>query len=414
MRYRVLVLMGLFAACGKETAATTDMAPPDLIGADLVGVVFDLAVPSSGDLASADLQTPPDLRVRPDLIGADLVPPEAPTIAGCQILPSNHVFNTPIDDLPVHPMSAQLMATIENVDIHLDLGKELDQQNNEYYGIPYNIIHSTMFTWPRVAYTTVAAGFNWDPTEESDCAATASHTLISPCVDTSTTMPLLPIPSGVLVEGGTWPDNGGHAGDHHILLLDADTCNLWEVYHAFTGTDPPWHIFGSAFFDLSSNALRPKDWTSADAAGFPILPLLLRASEAESGQIHHALRFTIASGSIRTSYVWPARHLTNNGDDSTSKPEMGQLFRLKASYQIPPGYSKQSKAILQALKTYGMYLADGGSDLYIQGEPSADWDDAIFDEVQSVGRDQFEAVDITAITSRPGWNEDSGAVPPAP
>ena len=155
---------------------------------------------------------------------------------------------------------------------------------------------------------------------------------------------------------------------------------------------------------------RTAEWTSADAAGFPILPLLLKADEASSGVIKHALRFTIGSSKIRKQYVWPARHLTDT-DMNTDHPPMGQLFRLKASYTIPAGFSTQSKAILQAMKSYGMYIADGGSDWYITGEPSAAWDDSVFDEVQSVTGDQFEAVDISAITSRSGFDPNSGAVP---
>jgi hypothetical protein len=149
----------------------------------------------------------------------------------------------------------------------------------------------------------------------------------------------------------------------------------------------------------------------ADAAGFPILPLLLRASEASAGEIRHALRFTIQSSSIRNQYVWPARHLTSNGTMSASLPPMGQLFRLKASYQIPSNYNTQSRAILQALKTYGMYIADGGSNMYIQGDPSAAWQDNTFSQVQSVGSSQFEAVDLSPIMNRAGFDPNSAAVP---
>jgi hypothetical protein len=172
-----------------------------------------------------------------------------------------------------------------------------------------------------------------------------------------------------------------------------------------------WDIYGSAGFDLRSNALRPAGWTSADAAGFPIYPLLLRADEASSGAIHHALRFTIQSSKIRNDYTWPARHLTTNGTSSMSLPPMGQAFRLKASYSIPASYGVQSRAILQALQTYGMYIADGGSDLYISGEPSASWADATFSEVQSVPTADFEAVDLSPIQARAGFDANSAAVP---
>jgi len=136
------------------------------------------------------------------------------------------------------------------------------------------------------------------------------------------------------------------------------------------------------------------------------------ASEAAQGEIKHALRFTISSSSIRNAYVWPARHLTTNGAMTSSLPPMGQLFRIKASYAIPSSYGTQSKAILQALKTYGMYIADGGSNMYIQGDPSADWQDSTFSPVQSVGSSAFEAVDLSPLMGRAGFDPDSAAVPP--
>jgi hypothetical protein len=340
-------------------------------------------------------------------------PGASPTIAGCPIFPANNIFNTPIDKLPVHPQSAAFMGTIGQYNIHLDLGmSENMAKPSTYYGIPYNVVHGGTLTWANVAYTS-AKNLGWDPTGEADCASGASHALVSPCTAAAAPSPLLPIPSGVLVEGGVFPDvSTSPYGDHHILLLDADTCQLWEAYHAYTGASGTWDIFGSAHFDLRSNALRPAGWTSADAAGFPIMPLLLKADEASSGTIQHALRLTIDSASIRTEYTWPARHLTNNGTASTALPPMGQLFRIKASYVIPSGYSVQSKAILQALKTYGVYLADGGTNLYIQGEPSAKWSGTILDEVQSVGSDQFEAVDLGPIQKRAGFDANSAAVPP--
>ncbi len=222
----------------------------------------------------------------------------------------------------------------------------------------------------------------------------------------------LPHPGGAAGGGGisTASDHQPY-GDHHLLLLDADACFLWELYHVYHPSRG-WEIFGSAGFDLGSDALRPAGWSSADAAGFPILPLLLRADEAASGTIRHALRFTIGSSKIRAEYTWPARHLTTNGGTSVSKPPMGQLFRLRKGFVIPSTFHVQSRAILQAMKTYGMYIADGGSDMYVQGEPSAAWDDAIWDEVQSVSSADFEAVDLAPFRARTGFDPDSARVPP--
>lgn len=331
---------------------------------------------------------------------------DSPVIGDCPVFPTNSIFNTQIGSLPADPNSAAYISTIGSKKIHLDLGQTIDTTSDEYYGIPFNTVNGNSIEWLTAKYAAVdTADYSWHPASESECGDT-SHAVQAPC----TGNPILPIPDQPLVEGGinTTPGQSPD-GDHHMLLVDNNTCRLWELYHAYK-TNGTWNIFGSAEWDLRSNALRTADWSSADAAGLPILPLLLKASEASSGTIKHPLRFTIASSKIAPNYVWPGRHQTETSPNS-AHPPMAQLFRLKASFQIPATFSTQSKAILQAMKTYGMYLADGGSDWYISGEPSADWDDSVFDEVQSVTGDQFEAVDITAITSRSGFDPNSGAVP---
>ncbi len=333
-------------------------------------------------------------------------------LGGCPVLPANHLFNTPINALPVHPSSAAFMATIGSRNVHLDLGRQETMTAGDYYGIPYNIVNGATLSWVNVAYQSTDPNLDWDPREESDCATGAGHTRVSPCTAGAAPTPQLPIPANPKVEGGAFPDSTSSPyGDHHILVIDSSTCVLWEAYHAYTGSSAPWNIFGSAAFDLRSNALRPAGWSSADAAGFPMLPLLLRADEAATGEIRHALRFTLPSGSIRNSYVWPARHKTGNAT-STNLPQMGQLFRLKASYVIPSGFSAQSRAILQALKVYGMYLADGGSAMYITGEPSTAWSTTVFSQVQSVNSSEFEAVDLSPVFARAGFSASSAAVPP--
>jgi hypothetical protein len=295
------------------------------------------------------------------------------------------------------------MSTIGARRLHLDLGTSTDMTSEEYWGIPYNVVHGNAFAWTAVRYFSADPDLDWDPRAESDCASGTSHGLESPC---TASQPLFPIPASPLVEGGI----DQPSGDHHLLILDADTCRLWELYHCYPGAQGGWDIFGSATFDLRSNALRPAGWTSADAAGFPMLPLLLRASEASLGEIRHALRFTLPNEDIRGAYTWPARHL-NTSHPSTALPPMGQLFRIKPTYQIPTSFGTQARAILQAMKTYGMYLADGGSAMFVQGEPSAGWEAQTIDQVQSVGSDQFEAVDLGPITRRAGFDPDSAAVP---
>ncbi|HEY1554083.1 MAG TPA: hypothetical protein VGF94_04570 [Kofleriaceae bacterium] len=333
---------------------------------------------------------------------------DGPAVGACPVFPANFIFNTRIDSLPMDNGTSGYISTIGgSVKVHLDLGTETDQQQDDYYGIPSNVVTGNSFAWPQVSYSSTDPGLDWDPLDESDCG-TSQKGVVSPCPGTPAP---LPMPAMPLVESGVQTDQSNY-GDHHVLLVDSDNCRLWELYHVYSDGSGGWDIFGSASWDLRSTALRPMTWTSSDAAGFPIYPLLLRADEASSGHIDHALRFTIPSASIRTSYVWPARHQTDNGTASASLPPMGQLFRLKAGYQIPSGFHTQSVAILTAMQQYGLYIADGGSAMFVQGEPSAAWADETFSEVQSVTADNFEAVDITAIMSRSGFDVNTGAVPP--
>ncbi len=387
-----------------------DGRPPDAPSAVCAGVTC------SGHGACADVGGAPLCQCDGGFVrdtATTCVAATGPTLGGCPLLPVDHVFNTPIDALPAHANSDAFIATIGGTRrLHLDLGTQTNQQAADYYGIPFNLVRGSQLTWPTVAFRSTDPGLTWDPRPESDCAIGPTHTLARPCTAAAAPTPTLPIPSGVLVEGGVnSAANQQPYGDHQILVVDTDACWLWEAYHAYAPQPNAWNIYGAAGFDLRSNALRPLDWTSADAAGFPILPLLLRADEASTGTIRHALRFTIASNKIRIGYVWPARHLTDNGTTSTSLPPMGQLFRLKASFTIPANYTTQAKAILQAMKTYGMYIADGGSDMYVTGDPSAAWQDATFTQVQSVAASNFEAVDVAPIMARPGFDVNSGRVP---
>jgi len=326
-------------------------------------------------------------------------------VGGCSLFPADHLFNTPIDAFPVHPSSGAFLSRIGNHALHLDLGQDVDMASATYYGIPYNVVRSGTVGWTAVIF----GDPGWDPRAESDCAVATggAHPVVSPCTAAAAPTPLFPLPAAPLVEGGL-PTSEAAGGDHHLLIVDGDACRLWELYHSYRSSGS-WGSWGAASWDLSSSALRPRGWTSSDAAGFPILPLLLRADEAASGEIRHALRFTLPS--TRSSYVWPARHQAGSGTAADLAP-MGQLFRLKASYTIPAGFSTQSKAILRALQRYGMYLADNGSALYVQGEPSAAWSDTIFGQVQAVQTGDLEAVDLSSIAARTGFDPDSARVPP--
>ena len=202
-----------------------------------------------------------------------------------------------------------------------------------------------------------------------------------------------PIPASPNIEDGS---------DHHLLDLDQSTCKLYEMWDVSQNGDGTWSAGSGAIWDLNSDALRPAGWTSADAAGLPILPGLVRYDEVASGQINHAIRFTANS---TNSYIWPARHLTS-GDPGvlTTTPPMGARFRLKASFDIS-GYPAQVQVILQAMKTYGIILADNGSDWYISGAPNSRWDNTMLHLMDNITGSDFEAVDYSSLMVNP----DSGA-----
>ena len=211
-----------------------------------------------------------------------------------------------------------------------------------------------------------------------------------------------PVPADAPVEGGSGSD-----GDRHVLVVDRDNCLLYELYRAFPQGDGSWNADSGARYDLRSNALRPDGWTSADAAGLPIFPGLVRYDEVAAGEIAHAIRFTAPQ--TRQAYVWPARHYASSSSDP-SLPPMGQRFRLKAGVDIS-GYSGPVQVILRAMKKYGIILADNGSAWYISGAPDERWDNDMLHELDNVRGSDFEAVDCSALMVDP----DSGqAGTPAP
>ena len=200
-----------------------------------------------------------------------------------------------------------------------------------------------------------------------------------------------PIPENPNIEGNP------NSGDRHILILDRDQCMLYELYDASWQSNG-WHAGSGAIFDLNSNALRPSRWTSADAAGLPIMAGLVRYDEVLSGEISHALRFTVSQ--TREAYVWPARHFASTLT-GVQYPPMGQRFRLKASYPIED-FSSETRVILGALKKYGMILADNGSDWYISGVPDPHWDnDTLVGELHQIPGSAFEAVDVSMLMIHP-------------
>jgi len=294
-------------------------------------------------------------------------------IAGCPMFPADNIWNARVDSLPVHPRSDDYINSIgRDTGLHPDFGS--GTWDGGPIGIPYTTVPGTQ---PRVNVTFGYA-------DESDPGP-------------------YPIPPDPPIEGGS-----GSTGDRHVLIVDRDVCRLYELYAAYPQPDGSWHAGSGAVFDLHSNVLRPATWTSADAAGFPILAGLARYDEVASGEIRHALRFTARR--TQRAYVWPARHFASSITDP-SVPPMGQRFRLKASFDLTP-FPPEVRVILQALKTYGMKLADNGSDWFISGAPDPRWNNEVLVTTlrQVRGRD-FEAVDVSGLMADPDSGRVAGSGP---
>lgn len=267
-----------------------------------------------------------------------------PIIGGCQMFPADNPWNTDISEYEVHPKSDTFIKWIgANQHLHADFGE------NQDYGIPYNIVTNQ----PKVPMS-----FTYD--SESDHGS-------------------YPIPVDAKIEAPS---------DHHILVLETSECKLYEVWDARKNSDgKSWSAGSGAIFDLNSNELRPSSWTSADAAGLPILPGLVRYEEIEAGAINHAIRFTARP--TQNGWIPPATHQA--GYYNNDYPPMGLRVRLKADYDTS-GFSHQAKTILEAMKKYGMILADNGGDWYFTGAPSPHWNDRQLNELKTVPGTAFEAV----------------------
>jgi hypothetical protein len=201
-----------------------------------------------------------------------------------------------------------------------------------------------------------------------------------------------PVPADAPIEGG--PDG---TGDRHVIVLDRYRCELFELFDAHPGPGDGWIAASGARFDLRSSDLRPDGWTSADAAGLPILPGLVRYDEVAAGEITHAIRFTASQ--TQRAYVWPARHFASSSSDP-SLPPMGQRFRLKTSFDIG-GFSPDVRVILTAMQRYGLILADNGSSWFVSGAPDERWDNDVLRELRTVPGSAFEAVDVSGMIIDP-------------
>jgi hypothetical protein len=307
---------------------------------------------------------------------------------------------------PPHVSSASWIAAIGSTRaLHADWGVTENQSAADYYGIPLNLLSASApeTDWPSLAFVTDGAP------DESDCAidnGSGSHDLVRNCQTRPAASWRFPIPRDAVrkAESGTCNDPAT-CGDRHVLVVEQGSCRLWESYFTYNVAGQ-WTSYSTAAWDLNSNAMRPDTWTSGDAAGLPIAPLLVRAGEATAGEIPHALRVTFRDAVLANAYVWPARHRAGN---SAGSIPYGALLRLKSSFAIPAGWSAQAKAIALAMQRYGLYVADIGSDLYVQGEPSVSWSGSTIAQIQTLQMNNFEFVDIGAVTRDARFNAGSFA-----
>lgn len=302
------------------------------------------------------------------LVAPSLAQP--PTLAGCTVLPADNIWNARVDHLPVHPSSAVWIATMgTSLNVHADFGSGLWAGGP--IGIPYTTVPGTQPLVPLVFEY-------WD---ESDAGP-------------------YPIPPDPPIEGG--PDS---EGDRHVLVLERDGCVLYEVYDAWPEDGwTSWTAGSGAVYDLGSNDLREDSWTSADAAGLPILPGLVRYDEVEAGAIRHAVRFTAPQ--TFDGYIWPARHEASDLT-GTQYPPMGIRVRLRANFDVS-GYSAENRVILLALQRYGMMLADNGSSWFISGVPDERWDNDDLHELDDVLGSDFEVVDTSSLMLDPDSGRSAG------
>ena len=280
-----------------------------------------------------------------------------PGAKGCTVFPADNAWNRRVDALPVAADSAAIVNSIGPAKtMHADFGSGL--WDGGPIGIPITTVGAAQ---PK-------SKVSFEYADESDRGP-------------------YPIPATVKIEGGAQAD-----GDRHALIVDRDTCRLYELY-ALRRVGGRWTAGSGAIWDLRSNRLRPAGWTSADAAGLPILPGLARYDEVARGRIDHALRFTVSR--TRRAYVWPARHVASSATDP-ALPPMGLRLRLKRSFDIS-GFPPQARIVLRALREYGMVVADNGSDWYVSGAPDPHWNN---DDLHSLGRvpgSAFEVVDPASI-----------------
>jgi hypothetical protein len=319
-------------------------------GIALGGLAMARAIPARAQSSPAQAGTQPGSQPR-----------SQPSLGGRVPFPSTSPWNTDISGMPVDPNSANLLASIGlKTGLHPDFGTVWNGAPN---GIPYVVVSASH---PQVPITFTAYGDESDPGP-------------------------YPVPPDAPIEGG--PSSNG---DRHVLVVDTDNWQLYELYSAFPDGSGGWLAGSGAVFDLSSDNPRPAGWTSADAAGLPIFPGLVRYDEAaELNQIAHALRFTCQR--TRRAYVAPARHWASSSTNP-NLPPMGMRVRLKATFDTS-GFPSVVQVILAALKTYGMFVADNGSNWYVSGAPDPRWSDDELATLRNVHGSDFEVVQMSGLAA---------------
>jgi hypothetical protein len=283
-----------------------------------------------------------------------------PSAPKCTVFPKTSAWNQRVDRLPVAAGSDAIVRSIGLDDhVHADFGSGL--WDGGPIGIPITV----------VGRKTKKARVAFDYADESDRGP-------------------YPIPKNVKIEGGRQSD-----GDRHALLLDRDACKLYELFALYPNGTGRWKAGSGAIWNLRTNRARPAGWTSADAAGLPILPGLARYDEVARGRIDHALRVTVSR--TRKAYVSPARHWASDATDP-NLPPMGLRLRLKAGFSTA-GYPRQARIVLEALKRYGMLVADNGSDWYLSGAPDRRWSNDQLHTLHRVPGSAFEVVKTGRLTT---------------
>jgi hypothetical protein len=273
-------------------------------------------------------------------------------VAGCPLFPADFSTNQRVDGLPVAPDSAAIVRSI-GVDGALKADFGSGRWEGGPIGIPYDV----------VTRRTRRSRVRFEYADESDRVR-------------------YPIPRGVHIEGGRDAD-----GDRHALLVDRSRCRLYELF-ALRHRRGRWSAGSGATWSLRRPRMRPAGWTSADAAGLPILPLLARHQEVRRGRIAHALRMTASQ--TRRAFVFPARHFASS-DDDPALPRMGERLRLKASVDIS-GLPRQARVVARAMQRYGLIVADNGSDWFVSGAPHPRWDNDQLRELRRLHGGDFEVV----------------------